>query len=119
MEGPPKELAARPPPPAGSRRFAAAEISSCQGTSLPLTSRASLNWEPIRRSDSARNGAELPRGRSLVMGKEPTDLLRYSHLGFQFALILVGFIFGGHQLDRRLSTGGIITLLGTFVGAGV
>ena len=53
------------------------------------------------------------------MGKEPTDLLRYSHLGFQFALILVGFIFGGHQLDRRLSTGGIITLLGTFVGAGV
>jgi hypothetical protein len=53
------------------------------------------------------------------MGREPTDLLRYSHLGFQFALILVGFIFGGYQLDRRLSTGGIITLLGTFVGAGV
>jgi len=53
------------------------------------------------------------------MGREPTDLLRYSHLGFQFALILVGFIFGGHWLDRRLATGGIMTLLGTFVGAGV
>ena len=53
------------------------------------------------------------------MGKAPPDLLRYSHLGFQFALILVGFIFGANQLDRRLATGGIITLLGTFAGAGV
>jgi hypothetical protein len=34
-------------------------------------------------------------------------------------LILVAFIFGGHQLDRRLSAGGIFTLLGTFLGAGI
>jgi F0F1-type ATP synthase assembly protein I len=45
--------------------------------------------------------------------------MRYSHLGVQFALILLGAIFGGVQLDKKLETGGVFTILGTFVGAGI
>lgn len=47
----------------------------------------------------------------------PSEVLRYSHVGLQFAIILVASILGGHHLDRRLATGGALTLLGTFLGA--
>lgn len=51
--------------------------------------------------------------------KGPSDWMRYSHLGVQFALILLGAILGGVQLDKKLATGGVFTILGTFVGAGI
>ena len=51
--------------------------------------------------------------------KGPSDWMRYSHLGVQFAVILFIAVFGGVQLDKRLSTGGVFTLLGTFAGAGI
>ncbi len=51
--------------------------------------------------------------------RRPSDLVRYSHLGFQFALILLLAVFGGVQLDKRLGTRGLFTILGTFVGAGI
>jgi hypothetical protein len=52
-------------------------------------------------------------------GKGPSDFIRYSHLGVQFALIVLLSIYGGIWLDRKLSTGNWLTLVGTFVGAGV
>jgi F0F1-type ATP synthase assembly protein I len=51
--------------------------------------------------------------------KGPSDWMRYSHLGIQFVVILLLAVFGGLQLDKKLSTGGLFTLLGTFVGAGI
>jgi hypothetical protein len=62
-----------------------------------------------------RTSREVPIARS----KGPFDLVRYSHLGIQFALVVGLAIFGGVWLDRRFSTRGIFVLLGTFVGAGI
>ena len=52
-------------------------------------------------------------------GQGPSDLVRYSHLGIQFALVVLLGIFLGVRLDRKLGTGSILTLVGTFVGAGI
>jgi uncharacterized membrane-anchored protein len=49
----------------------------------------------------------------------PSDILRYSHLGIQFALVILAAIWAGRWLDRLVSTRGIFTLLGTFAGAGL
>lgn len=49
----------------------------------------------------------------------PPDLLRYSHLGIQFAVVVIAGIWVGSWLDRRLSTRGVLTLVGMFLGAGV
>lgn len=49
----------------------------------------------------------------------PSDILRYSHLGIQFALVILAAIWAGRWLDRHFSTPGFFTLAGTFVGAGL
>jgi hypothetical protein len=51
--------------------------------------------------------------------KGPGDLVRYSHLGVQFAVILFLSVFGGIQLDKRFSSRGIFTLIGMFAGAAI
>ena len=48
----------------------------------------------------------------------PSDVVRYSHLGIQFALVVVLGIWAGFELDRKLSTN-FFTLIGTFAGAGI
>ncbi|GJM43711.1 MAG: hypothetical protein DHS20C21_05530 [Gemmatimonadota bacterium] len=48
----------------------------------------------------------------------PSDIVRYSHLGIQFALVVLLGIWAGTQLDKRLSTN-LFTLVGTFAGAGI
>jgi len=50
---------------------------------------------------------------------EPRNVLRYSHLGIQFVLIVFGFAWGGSWLDGRLSAGGLVTLGSVFVGAAI
>ena len=55
----------------------------------------------------------------MVRRKGPSDLIRYSHLGFQFVAVLLLAVVGGVQLDKRLGTGGLFTILGTFGGAGI
>lgn len=50
--------------------------------------------------------------------KGPSDAVRYSHLGIQFALVVILGIWAGAQLDKKLSTN-FFTLVGTFVGAGI
>jgi putative F0F1-ATPase subunit (Ca2+/Mg2+ transporter) len=54
-----------------------------------------------------------------TVSSDPRDLLRYSHLGLQFVLIVVAFAWGGAWLDRRLGAGGLLTLLCIFAGAAV
>jgi F0F1-type ATP synthase assembly protein I len=48
----------------------------------------------------------------------PSDTVRYSHLGIQFAFVVVLGIWAGFQLDKKLSTN-FFTLIGTFAGAGI
>jgi len=49
----------------------------------------------------------------------PRDLLRYSHLGVQFVIVLIAFALGGSWLDERLSAGGLVTLAAIFAGAAI
>ncbi len=44
--------------------------------------------------------------------------MRYAGLGIQLAVILVVFVLAGQWADRKLGTGGIITIVAAFVGFG-
>ncbi len=44
--------------------------------------------------------------------------MRYAGLGIQLAVSLVVFVLVGQWLDRKLGTGGIITVILAFVGFG-
>jgi len=44
--------------------------------------------------------------------------MRYAGLGVQLAVTLVVFVLIGQWLDRRLGTGGIITMIAAFLGFG-
>jgi hypothetical protein len=50
-------------------------------------------------------------------GKDPGPM-RYAGLGIQLAVSLVVFVLAGQWLDRRLGTGGIITMAMAFLGFG-
>ena len=49
----------------------------------------------------------------------PRDILRYSHLGIQFVIIIIAFALGGAWLDDRFSAGGLVTLACIFAGAAI
>ncbi len=44
--------------------------------------------------------------------------MRYAGLGIQLAVILVVCVLAGQWADRKLGTGGIITIVAAFVGFG-
>ena len=44
--------------------------------------------------------------------------MRYAGLGIQLAVCLVVFVFVGQWVDRKLGTGGIMTILAAFLGFG-
>ena len=44
--------------------------------------------------------------------------MRYAGLGVQLAVILVVCVLAGQWADRKLGTGGIITILAAFLGFG-
>jgi F0F1-type ATP synthase assembly protein I len=50
-------------------------------------------------------------------GKDPGPM-RYAGLGIQLAVSLVVFVLVGQWLDRRLGTGGILTIVLAFLGFG-
>lgn len=50
-------------------------------------------------------------------GKSPGPM-RYAGLGIQLAVCLVVFVFVGQWADRKLGTGGIMTILAAFLGFG-
>jgi hypothetical protein len=50
-------------------------------------------------------------------GKDPGPL-RYAGLGIQLAVSLVVFVLVGQWLDRKLGTGGIVTIAMAFLGFG-
>ena len=43
---------------------------------------------------------------------------RYAGLGIQFALTILVFVLLGQWVDRKAGTGGLFTILGTFVAFG-
>jgi hypothetical protein len=51
-------------------------------------------------------------------GRKPLGPMRYAGLGIQLAVILVVFVFAGQWADRKLGTGGIITVVAAFLGFG-
>ena len=51
-------------------------------------------------------------------GRKPPGPMRYAGLGIQLAVILVVFVFAGQWADRKLGTGGIITIVAAFLGFG-
>jgi hypothetical protein len=44
--------------------------------------------------------------------------MRYAGLGIQLAVCLVVFVLVGQWADRKLGTGGIVTILAAFLGFG-
>lgn len=44
--------------------------------------------------------------------------MRYAGLGIQLAVSLVVFVLVGQWADRKLGTGGIVTILAAFLGFG-
>ena len=49
----------------------------------------------------------------------PRGVLRYSHLGVQFVIIVLVFAWGGAALDRKLAARGVVTLVSVFAGAAI
>jgi putative F0F1-ATPase subunit (Ca2+/Mg2+ transporter) len=44
--------------------------------------------------------------------------MRYAGLGIQLAVSLVVFVLVGRWADRKLGTGGILTMIAAFIGFG-
>jgi Putative F0F1-ATPase subunit Ca2+/Mg2+ transporter len=51
-------------------------------------------------------------------GRKPPGPMRYAGLGIQLAVTLVVFVLAGQWADRKLGTGGIITIVAAFLGFG-
>ena len=43
---------------------------------------------------------------------------RYAGLGIQFAVTILVFVLAGQWADRKMGTGGLFTILGTFLAFG-
>lgn len=55
----------------------------------------------------------------MPVSQDPNQLLRYSHLGLQFALTVGLVFFGGYKADEKLQTSPLFTLLGVGLGFGI
>jgi hypothetical protein len=51
-------------------------------------------------------------------GRKPPGPMRYAGLGVQLAVVLVVCVLAGQWADRKLGTGGIMTILAAFLGFG-
>lgn len=51
-------------------------------------------------------------------GRKSPGPMRYAGLGIQLAVSLVVFVLAGRWADRKLGTGGILTILAAFLGFG-
>ena len=51
-------------------------------------------------------------------GRKPPGPMRYAGLGIQLAVSLVVFVLAGQWADRKLGTGGILTIAAAFLGFG-
>ena len=51
-------------------------------------------------------------------GKDSPGGMRYAGLGVQIAVSLLVFVWIGNWADRRLGTGGLLTVVAAFVGFG-
>jgi F0F1-type ATP synthase assembly protein I len=51
-------------------------------------------------------------------GRKPPGPMRYAGLGVQLAAVLVVCVLAGQWADRKLGTGGIMTIIAAFLGFG-
>jgi hypothetical protein len=51
-------------------------------------------------------------------GRKSPSPLRYAGLGIQLAVSLIVFVLVGRWADRKLGTGGILTIAAAFLGFG-
>jgi len=51
-------------------------------------------------------------------GRKPPGPMRFAGLGVQLAVSLLVFVFAGQWADKKLGTGGILTILAAFLGFG-
>jgi hypothetical protein len=51
-------------------------------------------------------------------GRKPPGPMRYAGLGVQLAVVLVVCVLAGQWADRKLGTGGILTIVAAFLGFG-
>lgn len=51
-------------------------------------------------------------------GKKGTGPMRYAGLGIQLAVSLLVFVWIGQWADRKLGTGGVLTILAALLGFG-
>jgi len=42
----------------------------------------------------------------------------FAGVGIQFAVAIIGFLFAGQWLDKKIGTGPVFTIVGVFLGAG-
>jgi hypothetical protein len=86
---------------------------------------------PLETAYRRTHAPPLPRLRNFsqtpsfapVTNSDPGDRkgpgpMRYAGLGVQLAASLLLFVLGGQWVDRRLGTGGIITIAAAFLGFG-
>ena len=50
--------------------------------------------------------------------KQTPGPMKYAGLGVQLAVSLLAFVWVGQWADRRLGTGGLLTVVGAFLGFG-
>ncbi|HKU60697.1 MAG TPA: AtpZ/AtpI family protein [Gemmatimonadales bacterium] len=51
-------------------------------------------------------------------GRKSPGPMRYAGLGLQLAVVLLIFVLAGRWADRKLGTGGILTIVAAFLGFG-
>lgn len=51
--------------------------------------------------------------------QDRNQLLRYSHLGLQFVLVFLLFVYLGFKADEKLGTLPLLTVLGVMLGFGL
>ena len=77
---------------------------------------------PHRRDGRLRNISQAPTFTPVTSpdpgGRKSPGPMRYAGLGIQLAVSLVVFVLVGRWADRKLGTGGILTILAAFLGFG-
>jgi hypothetical protein len=51
-------------------------------------------------------------------GRKPPGPMRFAGLGVQLAVSLLVFVLAGQWADKKLGTGGVLTILAAFLGFG-
>ncbi|MAF26581.1 MAG: hypothetical protein CME07_01810 [Gemmatimonadetes bacterium] len=94
--------------------------TACLGSGRPRNLRCRLREAGECAGKPGADSVRVTTGRCpIARRKGAGDLFRYSHVGVQFALIVLAFTYGGVRLDERVDGHGVIALLAIFAGAAI